>query len=91
MLHAAAGKTIETIARWVARTSAIAAAAASALALSAAAAAAEDRSLKLFFTHTGERANITFKRDGKFDPKGLAQVNRLLRDWRRNEPAADLA
>lgn len=50
-------------------------------------AAAEDRALKLFFTHTGERATITFKRDGKFDPRGLAQVNRFLRDWRRNEPA----
>ncbi|MBB3544494.1 DUF882 domain-containing protein [Rhizobium sp. BK399] len=50
-------------------------------------AAAEDRALKLFFTHTGERATIIFKRDGKFDPRGLAQVNRFLRDWRRNEPA----
>lgn len=50
-------------------------------------AAAEDRSLKLFFTHTGERATITFKRDGRFDPKGLAQINRFLRDWRKNEPA----
>src|SRR6478735_8967709 len=46
-------------------------------------AAAEDRALKLFFTHTGERATITFKRDGKFDARGLAQVNRLLRDWRK--------
>ncbi|MEZ2131277.1 MULTISPECIES: DUF882 domain-containing protein [unclassified Sinorhizobium] len=54
---------------------------------SAATAEAEDRALKLFFTHTGERATITFKRDGRFDPKGLAQINRFLRDWRRNEPA----
>ncbi len=51
------------------------------------AAAEGDRSLKLFFTHTGERATITFKRDGRFDPKGLARINRLLRDWRKNEPA----
>ncbi|AJC80574.1 peptidase M15 family protein [Rhizobium etli bv. phaseoli str. IE4803] len=34
----------------------------------------------------GERGTITYKRDGKFDPKGLAQINRFLRDWRRNEP-----
>ncbi|WP_046637002.1 DUF882 domain-containing protein [Neorhizobium galegae] len=62
--------------------------AAPALLASATLAAAEtDRSLKLFFTHTGERATITFKRDGRFDPKGLAQINRLLRDWRKNEPA----
>ncbi|MBB5277185.1 uncharacterized protein YcbK (DUF882 family) [Rhizobium rosettiformans] len=49
--------------------------------------AATDRSLKLFFTHTGERATITFKRGGKFDGRGLGQINRFLRDWRKNEPA----
>lgn len=49
-------------------------------------AAAETRSLKLYFTHTGERANIVYKRNGRFDPKGLSQINRILRDWRRNEP-----
>lgn len=54
---------------------------------SAAIANAEDRALKLYFTHTGEKATITYKRDGRFDPKGLAQINRFLRDWRRNEPA----
>lgn len=46
-----------------------------------------DRSLKLYFTHTGERATIKFKRDGKYDARGLAQINRFLRDWRKNEPA----
>jgi len=49
-------------------------------------AAAETRSLKLYFTHTGERANIVYKRNGRFDQKGLNQINRILRDWRRNEP-----
>jgi uncharacterized protein YcbK (DUF882 family) len=49
-------------------------------------AAAETRSLKLYFTHTGEKANITFKRNGRYDAKGLAQINQLLRDWRKNEP-----
>lgn len=73
--------------RWAIRTAATALVTLSAYAGSGSAAAAEDRSLKLFFTHTGERATITFKRDGKFDPKGLAQINRFLRDWRRNEPA----
>ncbi|HWU61206.1 MAG TPA: DUF882 domain-containing protein [Ensifer sp.] len=52
----------------------------------AGAAQAETRSLKLYFVHTGERATITFKRNGKFDPDGLAKLNRFLRDWRRNEP-----
>ena len=49
-------------------------------------ASAETRSLKLYFVHTGEKASITFKRNGKFDPKGLQQLNRFLRDWRRNQP-----
>ncbi|WP_377296633.1 DUF882 domain-containing protein [Rhizobium sp. SGZ-381] len=51
-----------------------------------AAAAGETRSLKLYFVHTGERAEITFKRNGRYDPKGLQEINRFLRDWRRNEP-----
>ncbi len=54
---------------------------------SAVTAAAEDRALKLYFTHTGERATITYKRNGRFDPKGMDKINRFLRDWRRNEPA----
>ncbi|UDF29000.1 UNVERIFIED_ORG: DUF882 domain-containing protein [Roseateles sp. XES5] len=86
-LHAAAVKATGNVARLVAQASSLAAIAASALTLSAAPSFAEDRSLKLFFTHTGERATITFKRDGRFDAKGLAQINRFLRDWRRNEPA----
>ena len=56
------------------------------LSVSAVEAAAETRSLKLYFVHTKERANIVFKRNGKFDPKGLQQINHMLRDWRRNEP-----
>lgn len=51
----------------------------------ASAASAETRSLKLHFTHTGERATITFKRNGKYDQAGLRKINRLLRDHRRNE------
>nr|WP_312990538.1 DUF882 domain-containing protein [Rhizobium populisoli] len=54
---------------------------------SASLAVAEDRALKLYFTHTGERATITYKRDGRFDSRGMAQINRFLRDWRRNENA----
>ena len=50
-------------------------------------ASAETRSLKLFFIHTKERAEIVFKRDGRYDQKGIRQINQFLRDWRRNEPA----
>jgi uncharacterized protein YcbK (DUF882 family) len=54
--------------------------------VSASEAAAENRSLKLYFIHTKEKAVITYKRNGRFDPKGLQQINNFLRDWRRNEP-----
>jgi len=53
---------------------------------SAATASAESRTLNIEFVHTGERASITFKRNGRYDPKGLKQLNYILRDWRRNEP-----
>jgi len=49
-------------------------------------AAGQTRTLKIYFIHTKEKASITFKRNGRYDKKGLQQVNRLLRDWRRNEP-----
>lgn len=48
---------------------------------------AETRSLKLYFIHTKERAEIVYKRNGRYDQAGLKQINRFLRDWRRNEPA----
>lgn len=49
-------------------------------------ASAETRSLKLFYVHTGERAEIAFKKNGRFLPDGLKRLNVFLRDWRRNEP-----
>ena len=49
-------------------------------------AAGQTRTLKLYFIHTKEKAAITYKRNGRYDAKGLQQINRLLRDWRRNEP-----
>ena len=47
---------------------------------------AETRTLRLYFVHTNERAEITFKRNGRFQQDGLNKLNRFLRDWRRNEP-----
>ncbi|WP_439530347.1 DUF882 domain-containing protein [Pannonibacter sp.] len=49
------------------------------------AAQAETRTLKLYNTHTKERVQITFKKDGRYIPSGLRDANRFLRDWRRNE------
>lgn len=47
--------------------------------------AANTRTLKLYNTHTKERADIVFKRNGRYDAGGLRKVNQFLRDWRRNE------
>ncbi|WP_378952501.1 DUF882 domain-containing protein [Mesorhizobium sp. ANAO-SY3R2] len=56
------------------------------LTASQATASAETRTLKLYYTHTGEKAEITFKRNGRYDAAGLKKLNQFLRDWRRNEP-----
>ncbi len=50
-------------------------------------ASAQTRSLKLYFIHTKERAEITYMRNGRYDQRGLQEINNFLRDWRRNEPA----
>lgn len=47
---------------------------------------AETRTLKLHFVHTGEKAEIAFKKNGRYLPAGLQKLNVFLRDWRRNEP-----
>ena len=46
----------------------------------------DTRSLTLYHNHTKERATITFRRNGRYDPHGLEQLNWFLRDWRRDEP-----
>lgn len=49
-------------------------------------ASAETRSLKLYHLHTHEKAEIVYKRNGRYIPEGLRKINIILRDWRRNEP-----
>lgn len=49
-------------------------------------ASADTRSLKLYNLHTHERAEIVYKRNGRYDRAGLKKLNHFLRDWRRNEP-----
>lgn len=46
----------------------------------------ETRTLKLYYVHTKERAEVTYKRNGKYLSEGLKKANYMLRDWRRNEP-----
>ncbi|MEL6752097.1 MAG: DUF882 domain-containing protein, partial [Pseudomonadota bacterium] len=49
------------------------------------AASAETRTLKLYFTHTKKSATITYKRNGRYDQRGLKKINRFLGDWRSKE------
>lgn len=56
------------------------------LAATATGAGAETRSLKLYHLHTHEKAEIVYKRNGRYDQAGLRKINIILRDWRRNEP-----
>lgn len=49
-------------------------------------AAAEMKTIKLYHVHTGEKLEITFKRDGQYDKAALRKINLFLRDWRRNQP-----
>jgi len=50
-------------------------------------AASNDRTLWLHYTHTGKTAKFTYKRNGKFDPKVLGELNIFLADWRTGAPA----
>lgn len=70
---------------WLKRAAKVAGAFLIASACFASGASAETRTLKLYNTHTKERVSITFKRNGRYIPAGLREVNRFLRDWRRNE------
>ncbi|WP_420394385.1 DUF882 domain-containing protein [Acuticoccus sp.] len=55
------------------------------LVLPAAPAMAASRTLELYFTHTRESIKIVYKRNGSYVGSALRDLNRFLRDWRRNE------
>lgn len=55
------------------------------LVLAPPASTATERTLSFFNTHTNERLTVTYKRDGRYIPSAMAQINHILRDWRRNE------
>ncbi|MDQ0510260.1 DUF882 domain-containing protein [Ancylobacter amanitiformis] len=46
----------------------------------------DTRTISLHHVHSGESATITFKKNGRYDPAALKQLNVLLQDWRRKEP-----
>ena len=45
--------------------------------------AAEERRIELYNIHTKKTIDIVFKRDGKFVPDALQELNEFLKDWRR--------
>ncbi|HEV2495719.1 MAG TPA: YcbK family protein [Terriglobia bacterium] len=53
--------------------------------LQAQAASSGPRSLAFYHTHTGERLRATYWADGRYLPEALAQINWILRDYRRDE------
>lgn len=46
-----------------------------------------DKTIKLYFGHTGERGEFTFKRNGRYDRAAIRRINHFLRDWRKEEDA----
>src|SRR5262249_7582297 len=47
---------------------------------------ARTRTLSLRNIHTDEVITVEYKRDGRYVPEAMEQINWVLRDWRRNEP-----
>jgi len=50
-----------------------------------ASATGETRTISMFNIHTEEAITVTFKRDGKYDPNALNQLNHFMRDWRKDQ------
>jgi uncharacterized protein YcbK (DUF882 family) len=46
----------------------------------------DTRSISLYYTHTKETLNATYKRNGYYDQAAIKQLSYHLRDWRRDEP-----
>jgi len=53
--------------------------------LQTAAANGDTRTISFRNTHTSEELTVTYKRDGRYVPEAMKQVNHILRDWRRDE------
>ncbi len=56
------------------------------LGLSASAAAlASKRTISFYSLNTRESLTVTYKRDGRYIPRAMRQLNYILRDWRANQ------
>jgi uncharacterized protein YcbK (DUF882 family) len=45
----------------------------------------DTRTLSFYHTHSKERLTVTFKKNGRYDPAALKQLNYFLRDWRNQK------
>jgi uncharacterized protein YcbK (DUF882 family) len=45
---------------------------------------ADERRIELYNIHTKKDISVIYKRDGKFLPEALKQLNHFMRDWRRD-------
>ena len=41
--------------------------------------------LRFHHLHTGERLDVVYRNAVGYDPEALARVDRILRDWRKND------
>jgi uncharacterized protein YcbK (DUF882 family) len=64
---------------------AIAAAGAWSATIHRAVALGDTRTLSMFNIHTKETITVTYKRDGRYDPAALKQLDHFMRDWRRDQ------
>lgn len=45
----------------------------------------QTRTISLYNIHTKETVTVQYKKDGKYVPEAMDQINWILRDWRKNE------
>ncbi|MGF7162154.1 uncharacterized protein YcbK (DUF882 family) [Rhodoligotrophos appendicifer] len=53
--------------------------------MSSLSAVSDTRTISMYQVHTKESITITYKKDGRYIPSALRELNRFLRDWRKNE------
>ena len=46
----------------------------------------EERTISFFNIHNKETITITYKKNGRYIPSAMEELNNFLRDWRQNEP-----
>jgi uncharacterized protein YcbK (DUF882 family) len=45
----------------------------------------DERTISFYHIHTQERLTVVYKRNGKYVPEAMQQINYIMRDWRKNQ------